>query len=139
MLARIALGNIIPKINVSSHRAVNTSDIADQPSIQEHPHIIVAEEIVFQRAYVILSQLEVDAVLHAEEVVVRQAVIAGRIQLSAVISLILSAILIISSKTVFPWPAIHRPEIVGPDVVVDRCTCNRIIKIFKSTQIWTVD
>ena len=79
MGAGAALSHIIPQVHILAHRAVDAADIAYQPAIQKHPHIIVAEEIVLQRPDVILGQSELHSVLHAEHVVVSDAVIALRV------------------------------------------------------------
>jgi len=73
---RLAGRQIIPQIHIFPHRRVDTADIADKAVIQEYPHVIVSEEAVFQRAYVIFRQAEGYGILQAKEAVMRPPVIA---------------------------------------------------------------
>ena len=68
---------IVPQIHILAHGGVDAADVAHQLVIQEHPHIIVAEEVVFQRPHIVRRQGELHGVLHPEEAVVVVAVIAG--------------------------------------------------------------
>ena len=76
VLAGIPLLQIVPQINVLADGGVNAADVADELVVQEHPHVVVTEEVILQRADIILRQLELHSVLHTEEGVVRNAVIA---------------------------------------------------------------
>ena len=63
---------------------MDAADVAHQLAVsigvsQEHPHVVVAEEIVLQGTAVVLGQGKFDGVLHAEHVVVGNSIIAGRI------------------------------------------------------------
>ena len=68
---------VVPQIHILAHGGVDAADVAHQLVIQEHPHIIVAEEVVFQGPHVVRRQGELHGVLHPEEAVVVVAVIAA--------------------------------------------------------------
>ena len=76
VLACPPLFQIVPQVNILADGGVNAADVADELVIQEHPHVVVAEEVILQRADIILRQREFHSVLHTEEGVVRNAVIA---------------------------------------------------------------
>ena len=76
VLACPPLLQIVPQVDILADGGVNAADVADELVIQEHPHVVVAEEVILQRADIILRQREFHSVLHTEEGVVRNAVIA---------------------------------------------------------------
>ena len=57
---------------------MDAADVADKLVIQKDPHIVVAEERVFQRPDIVRRQCEFNGVLHAEEGVVCLPVVAER-------------------------------------------------------------
>ena len=71
------LPQVVPQVHILAHGGVDAADVAHQLVVQEHPHIIVAEEVVFQRTHIVRRQGELHGVLHPEEAVVVVAVIAG--------------------------------------------------------------
>ena len=72
------LTQIVPQIDVFADRGMDAADVADKLVIQKDPHIVVAEERVFQRPDIVRRQREFDGILHAEEGVVRLPVVAVR-------------------------------------------------------------
>ena len=107
---------------------MDAADIADELPIQEHPKVIVAKEVIFQRAFVIRRQVEVDGEIHAEEPVVVVAVIAlreVRRKARPVVAVRFGKALEAARRAVLapqrirpPGRAIHRPEVVREDVRV---------------------
>ena len=103
---------------------MHAADVADQLAVQEDPHIIVAEEEVFQGTGVILGQFKLQSELHAEEAVVVCAIVTGREhRVPADGGTIVSAKL-----RVLVLHLIHGPEVIGENVVVCRSTIRRIVK-----------
>ena len=70
VLARVALRDVVPTGSHMRRWSCARRNVTNKPAIEEYPHIVIAEEVVLQRANIIFSQLELDAVLHAEHVVV---------------------------------------------------------------------
>ena len=73
-----ALLQIVPKVDIFADGCMHAADVAHEPAVEEDPHIVVAEEVIFQRADIVLCQREFHGVLHAEEGIVRLTVVAGR-------------------------------------------------------------
>ena len=111
---------------------MDATDIADELAVEEDPHIVVAEEVVLQRANIVLGQLELDLVLHTEHVVVIKAVVAGREELDTVRTGILATVPIVTGQTIFTLIIIHGPEVIGPDVSVGRIPAHRIVELLKT-------
>ena len=102
---------------------MDAADVADELPIQEHPKVIIAEEVILQRAFVIRRQVEADGEIHAEEPVVGLAVIAPR----EVRSKVTPTVFVLFHKTLEaaritvlppqrirpPGRLIHGPEVVG--------------------------
>ena len=130
MAAAGALRQIIAQVDILADGAVHAADVADQPTVQKYPQIVVAEEGVFQRADVILRQLEIDREVHAEEPVVRPAVISGRERAAAGapagggaaavgIALIIALAAVCAPQAVRPAGGrIQRPEVVGKNAAL---------------------
>ena len=78
MLAGRAHRQVIPQIHILANRTVNTADITDQLAIKEYPQIIVAEEVVFQRARIVRRKAKRDSKIHTEEPVMRLTIVADR-------------------------------------------------------------
>ena len=78
MCACLAYFEVVPKIDILADGRVNAADIADEPVVKEHPHIVVAEEVVLQRALIVFREREAYGILHTEEAVVVSSVVAVR-------------------------------------------------------------
>ena len=119
--SRAPLFDVIPQIHVLAHRAVDAADVAHQLAFsgllvrQEHPHVVVAEEVILQGAAVVLRQVKFDGVLHPEQVVVINTVVAdGPLAFSASPNKVLTLITVPSVRIGILY-LIHWPEIVGPN------------------------
>ena len=111
--------HIIPQVHVLAHGGMHAADVADQLAVQEDPHIIVAEEEVFQGTGVILGQCKLQSELHAEEAVVVFVVVTGREHCGLVVNCKTLIPLALAKIRVLPvCGLIHGPEVVGENVVV---------------------
>ena len=66
----IGLSDVVPQVHILAHGGVHAADVTHQLAVQEYPHIIVAEEVILQRAHVIVGQVEGQLKGHAEIAVV---------------------------------------------------------------------
>ena len=78
MCACLAHFEVVPKVDILADGRVNAADIANELVVKEHPHIVVAEEVVLQRALIVCGEREAYGILHAEEAVVVSSVVAVR-------------------------------------------------------------
>ena len=105
---------------------MDAADVADELPIQEHPKVIIAEEVILQRAFVIRRQVEADGEIHAEEPVVGPAVIAPRefrSKVTPTVIVVFRKPLEAARAAVFPPQSIcsacglvHGPEVIGKDM-----------------------
>ena len=120
---------------------MHAADITDEAAIQKDPHIVVAKEVILQRADIILGQLKLERILHAEQVVVIHPVVARGIILVAIVSVIpllrfgitiRIMVAIRSGQPICTGVFIHRPEVIGPDMRIGCSVCYRIIEVLKT-------
>ena len=142
ILSRALLFDVIPQIHVLAHRAVDAADVAHQLAFfgllvrQEHPHVVVAEEIVLQGAAVVRRQVKFDGVLHPEQVVVINTVVAdGPLAFSASPNKVLTIITVPSVRIVILY-LIHWPEIVGPNRFSKFCAIAVCSELRKFLQVF---
>ena len=84
-LVRLDLGttvfiDVIPEVHVLAHGGMHAADVQDLLAVQEHPHVVIAEEAVVQRADVVRLEVELQLEAHAEigVVVGRRIIDLGR-------------------------------------------------------------
>ena len=130
---------IVPQVHILAHGGVDAAEVAHQLIVQEHPHIIVAEEIVFQGPHVVRRQGELHGVLHAKEAVVPLAVITagegailrGRVpglSLNVVESREGDALAILAEVRVRILRCVQGPEVVGKNVRIGRSGTGRRVE-----------